>query len=474
MRNEDTSVGPPTPRLCDLTQTGKYAEHPEQVGMVVDELELRRAKLEVEKRKLERAYAASEQARTRSSELQKMLAEATGLLGSTCDPAASIREIAEQVLPALGDVCVVDLVTTDGRAQRLAVAALDPAKQHLVRAARLVRPCQDPGSALATVLALGKPVLVPSFSASPTNDSELRHERFVHACAPRSALYVPIVAHGHALGAFTFLAVESNRQFGGADLAAAEQLARHAALALENTRLFDHARRAEQARAQLLECLGRDLARPISGLLTSVEALVETLPGPRGQAGRERVDGVRRGIQRTRRLLEDLIDIARIDSGELIVQLADVDLAKVVQDAIDPFRPAAREKEIDLQVAVASGARAVCCDRGRVVQVVHNLVDNALKFTPRAGRVRVGAERDAQTVIVTVQDSGPGIASQQVPHLFQRCPGSGDLAAGSGGLGLFIARSIIEAHDCAIWADLAVKTGTRFCFTLPVAQQGRT
>jgi len=467
MDNEGPWGGGPPSRLPDLTQTAKYVDHPDQVGMVVDELELRRAQAEAEKRKLQVAYAASEEARSRSTALQEMLAAASGLIGSSSDPAAAIREVAERVVPALADVCVADVATHDGRLQRLAVAAADPGKQHLVRAARLVRPCQDPGTALAAVLALGKPLLVPSVSAAGTSNPELRHEQFVHACGARSALYVPIVAHGRALGAFTFLSVGSKRAFGGVDLAAAEQLARHAALAVENDRLFDHARRAEQARAQLLECVGQDLARPITGLLATVEALVQTLPGVRRPADRHQVDDVRRGIQRTRRLLDDLVDVARIDSGQLTVTRADADLEALIDDALAPLRPTAHEKEIRLVVQVAPRARRVCCDRARVVQVFHNLLDNALKFTPRSGRVLVAAEQNGDTVVVTVQDTGPGISSQQVPHLFERWAPAGAAAAGRSGLGLFIARSILDAHGCSIWVDLAIKSGTRFCFTLP-------
>jgi signal transduction histidine kinase len=437
--------------------------------MVVDELELRRAKAEAEKRKLQAAYAASEEARTRSTELQEMLAGATGLIGSSTDHPAALREIAERVVPALADVCIVDVATDEGRLQRVAVAAADPARQHLVRAARLVPPSQAPGTALAAVLTLGKPLLVPSFSGQASGDSALRHEPFVHACGARSALYVPIVAHGRALGAFTFLAVGANRAFAGADLAAAEQLARHAALALENDRLFDEARRAEQARAQLLECVGHDLARPITGLLASVEALVQALPGGRRPGGRQQVEDVQHGIQRTRRLLQDLVDVARIDSGQLTVDGANTDLQTLIEEAVQPLRPTAHGKEIQLLVQVLPEARGVCCDRARIIQVFHNLVDNALKFTPCAGRVRLAAERNGPTVMVTVEDSGPGLTSQQVAHLFERsAPGSGPLA-GRPGLGLFIARAIVDAHGCAIWVDLAVKTGTRFCFTLPTA-----
>jgi signal transduction histidine kinase len=95
------------------------------------------------------------------------------------------------------------------------------------------------------------------------------------------------------------------------------------------------------------------------------------------------------------------------------------------------------------------------------------LIDNALKFTPRSGRVLVAAEQNGDTVVVTVQDTGPGISSQQVPHLFERWAPAGAPVAGRSGLGLFIARSILDAHGCSIWVDLAVKSGTRFCFTLP-------
>jgi len=468
MDEEGPGGGGQPSRLPELSRTERYADHPDRVGLVVDELELRRAKAEAEKRKLQAAYTASEEARARSTRLQEMLAAASGLISASPDPAAAIREIAEQVVSALADVCIADVSTDEGILQRLAVAAADPGRQDLVRAARLVRPAPEPGTALAAAMSLGKPLLVPSLSGSGSGagNPALRHERFVHACGARSALYVPIVAHGRALGAFTFLSVASKHAFGGMDLAAADQLARHAALALENHRLFDHARRAEHARAQLLQCVGENLARPITGLLATVEALVQTLPGARAPAGRRQVEDVRRGIQRTRRLMEDLVDVARIDSGTLTVQRAAADLASLVEDALGPLRPTAEANHIQVQVLVPPRARAVCCDGARIVQVLHSLIDNALKFTPRAGRVRVAAERNGNTVVVTVQDSGPGISSKQVPHLFERSVLGNAPPAGRPGLGLFIARSIVDAHGGAIWVDLAVDRGARFCFTL--------
>ncbi len=446
-------------------QTDRYDHRSGQLGMVVDELELRRAQLEAENAKLKRALAAADNERGRSAELLAVVAEAGRVIASAWHPLAGIGEIAARLVPALADVCIADLASEDGTLQRIAVAAADPRKQHLVRAARLVRPGQDAGSALEAAFALDRPLLVSSFSARGRDDSGLRHERFVHACAPRSVLYVPMVAYGQPLGAFTFLLAESGRSFGAAELAAAEQLARQVAMAAESARLFEHARRAEHARSQLLECVGRDLARPMTGLLAGVEGLVDNLPGRRGAAGRRRVESIRRGLQRTRRLLDDLVDVAHIDSGQFTIDSAEAELPAIVDEAVSPHRSLAQEKAIALEIDLPRGARRVRCDRARAVQVFHNLIDNALRFTPSGGRVRITAERNGETIVAAVQDSGPGIPVQQIPRLFQR----GAAPEGTAGLGLFIARSIIEAHGGVIWVDLAVKPGARFCFTLPAA-----
>ncbi len=447
------------------TQTGGNDGHSDPVGMIPDELELRRAELEAENAKLKRALAAVDNERGRSTELLEVVAEAGRVMGSSSHPLAGIAEIAARLVPALADVCIADLVTDEGTLQRVAVAAADPRKQHLVRAARLARPGQEAGSALEAAFALDRPLLVSSFSAGGRDDSGLRHEGFVHACAPRSVLYVPMVAYGQPLGAFTFLLAESGRSFGCAELAAAEQLARQVAMAAESARLFEHARRAEHARSQLLECVGRDLARPMNGLLAGVERLVQSLAGRRGAAGRQRVESIRRGLQRTRRRLDDLVDVAHIDSGQFTLDRSEADLTDIVDDAVGPHRPVAQEKAIALEIDVPRGARRVRCDRARTVQVFHNLIDNALKLTPRGGRVRVAVEHNGEKVVATVQDSGPGISAEEVPRLFQR----GTDPDGAAGLGLFIARSIVEAHGCAIWVDLTVEPGARFCFTLPVA-----
>ena len=168
------------------------------------------------------------------------------------------------------------------------------------------------------------------------------------------------------------------------------------------------------------------------------------------------------------RLIGDLIDYARVQAGKLSIERQMVDAASLVHDSVEMLRPRAEEKKLRLEVHAAEGL-TVSSDRDRVLQVLANLVGNAIKFTPEGGAVSVRVTRVNGDAQFEVSDTGPGIPEAQLTHIWQRF-WQGKRRAGAGmGLGLSIARGLVEAHGGRIWAESTVGVGSTFYFTLPLA-----
>jgi len=406
-----------------------------------------------------------------AQEVLSFLARASGLLSSSFDYAANVAAVVRDAVPLLADVCIADVRDPVRGLTRIELADARRDRHRLARAARLQTPVAHRGTALAAALELRRPILIRDYHplAAGGDGSGVSHEGFVRACAPRSIMYVPMVMRGEALGVLTLVAAESGRPFAGPDLSTAEDLAYRVAMAIENARLYDDAQRAVRAREQVLSFVSHDLKNPLMGILLSVDMLLNSAPESERRRGWKQLERIRRGVQQMRHMVEDLLDVASIDAGRLSIELADEDLAKILEDVIELLRPIAGDKGIDLRADLAREACRVRCDRDRVVQVLYNLVGNALKFTPRGGTVGVAAQRSGARVLITVTDSGPGIPADLAPRLFGRYAQAAESARRGRGLGLFISRAIVQAHGGSIWADLEVPRGSRFCFTLPLA-----
>ena len=399
------------------------------------------------------------------------LARASALLSSSFDYVANVAAVVRDAVPLLADVCIADVRDPAHGLTRIELADAKRDRQRLARAARLQTPLPSAGSGLAAALELRRPILIRDYRplAAGGDGSGLTHEGFVRACSPRSIMYVPMVMRGEALGVLTLVAAESGRQFAGPDLSTGEDLANRVAMAIENARLYDDAQRAVRAREQVLSFVSHDLKNPLMGILLSVDMLLNGAPQQERRRGWKQLERIRRGVQQMRHMVEDLLDVASIDAGRLAVEMADEDLARILEDVIELLRPIARDKGIELRGDLGHELFRVRCDRDRVVQVLYNLVGNALKFTPRAGEVSVSAERSGPRLLISISDTGPGIPTDLAPRLFGRYAQAAESARRGRGLGLFISRAIVQAHGGSIWADLTVERGARFCFTLPLA-----
>ena len=231
-------------------------------------------------------------------------------------------------------------------------------------------------------------------------------------------------------------------------------------------RTADRATKLAKTRADVLGIVAHDLRNPLSSIGSATQFMLET---PLPAEDRERLLRVAlRGVRRMNRLIGDLLDATRLEAGHLRLAYADVDVGDLLHQAMETCRPAADEHKIALVVHVPDGPTTIRADEDRLLQVLANLIGNAVKFTPPGGRVDVTATRTGPDVVFQVSDDGPGIPADVQPMLFERFWQARDGDHRGVGLGLAIAKGIVEAHGGRIWVESAPGAGSTFSFTIPV------
>jgi signal transduction histidine kinase len=223
-----------------------------------------------------------------------------------------------------------------------------------------------------------------------------------------------------------------------------------------------------QVPAEVVAIVAHDLRTPLNAISMGASLLGDESQPEQQKAAMLEI--IRRAALRMDRLIADLLEAGRIDAGRTLrIAPGPVDLAAVIEQVCAEVRTGARLKGQTLVCAVPDGLPLVCADRTRLLQVLANLIANAAKFTPRGGRIRVAADRHGEAVRVSVSDSGPGIAADDLPHVFEPFWQAQSTASLGCGLGLKIARAIVEAHGGAMWAESAPGEGATFSFTMPLA-----
>jgi PAS domain S-box-containing protein len=240
----------------------------------------------------------------------------------------------------------------------------------------------------------------------------------------------------------------------------------------QNAQLYAEARRAIQTREDVLAVVSHDLRSPLASISLTAEQLIRNPGKVSPQRASEKLETILCCARRMARLIRDLLDVARIDGGRLTLELERAAPGDLVKDVVAMFEVEASERSIRIvRTEIPGPAVAVLCDRDRALQVLANLLSNAVKFTRERGSIVLGAQQRGPVVQFSITDDGPGLGPEQLPHLFERYWQAPETARRGSGLGLYIARGIVEAHRGRIWVDSAPGMGSTFHFTLPVAGQ---
>jgi signal transduction histidine kinase/CheY-like chemotaxis protein len=440
----------------------------------------------LETKHLHREEREARQAAEAAEGRARILAEAGRILATSFDYHTTLSSLARLAVPSVADYAVVDVLQEDGSIARVGVAHVAPGKEPLLRetghlaAGRLPATHPEMGALLE-----GRETLVtditPEMIGQLAADDE--HRRIILDLAPRSMIAVPLQAPGRVIGSLVLATAESGRRFDSADFRLAQELASRAAMAVESARLYHAAERALHARDEMLSIVAHDLRNPLNAIILGVEAVLEDLPPGAPPPELQMLQTVRVSARRMDRLIHDLLEVARIESGKLRIEPHPERVSFLVDEAVAMMKPLATAQGLELRCSVDRSLPHVEVDGSRILQVISNLVGNAIKFTPSGGRVAIEAEAVDGEVRFVVADTGAGIPPEQLPHLFARHWQGSDRDRRGIGLGLAIAKGIIESHRGRIWVESQRGAGSRFYFTIPLppenpgegsAQQGRS
>jgi signal transduction histidine kinase len=395
--------------------------------------------------------------------------EAATILASSLDYDATLKSIARLAVPHIADWCAVHLVD-NGTIRTAEVAHIDPNRLSIARAMlEKYPPRPDRATGPSCVIRTGTAELYPDISDELLKHwaQDEQHYALLRRLNLRSAMIVPLSAGGQSFGALTF-ATEGERRYAADDLSFAERIARHMALAIQNARLYTSTQRAIQTRDEVLRVVSHDLRNPVGNIRMAAGMLRDpTVPEPNRLA---MVDMIHRSAQRMSRLIEDLLAVVRLREGQPIpLKLQPENPADIVEEACEAFRVLASAKSINLRWERPAQIAAVNADRDRIVQVLSNLLDNALKFTPAGGRIHAACKLCGNAVRFSVSDTGRGIDQQYLNEIFDLFWQDRTTAHMGSGLGLAIAKAIVQQHGGKIWARSRPGLRTTVFFTLPRA-----
>jgi signal transduction histidine kinase len=406
----------------------------------------------------------------RHDQEQAFLAEAGSTLATSLELPETLSKVAELAVARLADVCIVETMDERGRLRRLKVVARDPSRNAACSSLMRIPVDRSRDHLAYTALTTRKPFLLrrasPKQIAAYAQSTE--HAAALRAMNIQSMLAVPLLAHDKAVGAIVLISSSRRRLYGKADARLAEELAGRAALAIDNARLYGAAQRAIRARNELLGVVAHDLRNPLAAILMRASSLRRR--GSESWRDPERAAmAIERAAHRMNRLIEDLLDVARLESGRLPIAPSRVTIVDMISEAVEACRSAATAAGLEISFdEPPRDLPDLWADRHRLLQVFENLLGNAIKFTQAGGQIRVGVTAHHGQAVFFVADTGSGIAAEDVPHVFDRFwQADRDERRLGAGLGLAIAKGIVDAHGGSIWVESARGLGSTFYFTIP-------
>ena len=442
--------------LLALTSALLVAGLGRQMRLLAREAMARRREAEREAHDAKQARASAEREERRAA----FLGAAGQELAASLDYEQTITTLARLIVPNLAEMCVVDIAEHDNTLRRVAIAHRNPEDE--------ARFAQQTGTlrtevpeALVRIMRDAEPALV---GASSALYSYVAGEE---DGSGRTLIFLPLVSRGQAIGIAS--AVSSPvKPFLGDDLPLFAELARRASLAIDNARLYLESQQAVRAREEVLAIVSHDLRNPLNAVTlgASLLKMSDTL----SPDDREQVETIEVSGRRMARLIEDLLDVTRLEGGKrLPIEPASVEPAELVREAEEIFRAQASVGSVTLDYDIDETLPTVFADRHRVMQVMTNLIGNSMKFTPPGGRIDVRAKLAGQDeVLFAISDTGPGIPRENLGDIFSPYWQAKRAERLGAGLGLPIAKGIVEAHGGRIWVESEPGRGTDFYFTLPV------
>jgi PAS domain S-box-containing protein len=423
----------------------------------------------------------AERERRKAEDALHLLVEVSSALASSIDYATTIANVARAAIPNFADGCSVYLREGEQPLQQIAVHHRVSGKAELLRELhRRFPPSPDAPYGYNRVLRTGEAQLIPELTDEMHQGlaHNAEHLGILRALGHTSLMMVPLGSKGKPFGVLAFALSEGPRRYGPEDLQVAQEVARRASVALENARLFETAmaerKRVEEAnriKDEFLATVSHELRTPLTAMLGWVQMLRSgALPSHKHARALEVIE---RNAKSQQQLIEDLLDVSRIITGKLRLEVASVELVDVVATAIEAVRPASEAKGLHLHPILDTDIGPLVGDVQRLQQVVWNLLSNAVKFTPKGGHIHIILRRAGSSAELQVRDSGQGISPDFLPHVFERFQqeeGGTSRKHGGLGLGLSIVRHLVELHGGTIEAfSDGEGQGALFTVRLPIS-----
>jgi PAS domain S-box-containing protein len=407
--------------------------------------------------------------RKRAEDTQRFFAEVSArLTAATLDWTQMLARVAPVALGMLADFCIAELIDDAGRGHRRDVVDVDPGRAAQCEALRGIELDRERPHLGFEVFRTREPMFVaevsPDYLAAMAQSDH--HLELLRGLELLSLIIVPLISGGRLLGVYVL--GSRTRRYSPDDLRLAIELAQRVAVAVDNARLHRAVQRAADARAEVLGIVAHDLRTPLNSIDLQSDLLAQTFKG-NIEVDRA-LDRMRRSTGRMNQLIQDLLDVVRLEASEpLAIDLARVAPAIIAEEVVDLLRAQAAALFIELELQCGPDLPEIRADRARLVQVLDNLAGNAIKFSKPGAHVVVGIRRQGDVVVFSVADTGPGIAPEQIEHLFDRFWQAKSNDRRGSGLGLSVAKGIVDAHHGKIWVDSRVGIGTTCYFTVPVA-----
>ena len=424
-----------------------------------------------------RLYAAEQEARAaaeRGRQRAAFLAAVSTALASSLDYTTTLLRVARLSVNSFASWCMIDLLT-EGRIRRTAFAAHDSELEPLLRELSEQYPIDPGGShAIAQAIRNEKAMFVPVMPAGYPErvDGDARHIELLRQLPCGSCIVVPLAARGQRLGAISFVSGQPGR-YSAADLALAEQIAYRASVAIDNAQLYQQSETAVRLRDQFLTIASHELKTPLTSLVGYAELLEQRASEANNFDERDRraIHIIAQQTARLEKMIDTMLDVSRIEHGRISIAREPLDLNTLATQVTGQMRLLLKRHVLDLRLA--DEPVEIDGDEMRLGQVLQNLIQNAIKYSPLGGTISVEVRRTSDQALVSVSDQGIGIPAEALPHLFTRfyrAPNAEAWHISGMGIGLYIAQEIIRLHEGEIQVTSEEGKGSTFTLSLPPAQ----
>jgi signal transduction histidine kinase len=421
-------------------------------------------------RRVQRADASLIQDRQRST--QEFLSDASEVLNSSLNYDETLKRLADLAIKSLADWCIIFLLEEGSSAPKtVAIGHPDSLHKSLVEEMSRKYPI-DWGQA-------GGPGEVFRSGISQLN-SEITEERlrttaqspehldFLHRLHLVSSIFVPIRVRDRVIGAIGMVSTATGTRYGSYDLQIAEELGRRAGIAIDNAILYREAQKAVQLREDVVAVVSHDLRNPLGSVKLNSQLIERAvLKNPVLAVIQPQIERIIRSTGQMERLIEDILDLTKFRAGKLELTLSEEPIHSLLHEVVEMFEPQAEQKNIRLRLDVDPNCCTVSVDHARMHQVFSNLIGNAIKFMSAEGEIAIGAREDPGEAVFWVADTGPGIPGEDQEKIFSRFWQSPKFAEMGIGLGLSVAKAIVERHGGRIWVESEAGRGSKFYFTVP-------